>query len=146
MISQKEHTSCVGAGFAKGSLASSLSPLTLPGPMKPGALISTRQPAGCFSVNLKNVFLKRSLIPISNARFLPPRYAATGQTLQTQFARRHPLRTLFTGHLTLYPAMLVLVIYDIPDNKRRTKLATFLEGTVAGCKKVRLSVFSLWRR
>jgi len=24
--------------------------------------------------------------------------------------------------------MLVLVIYDIPDNKRRTKLATFLEG------------------
>jgi len=24
--------------------------------------------------------------------------------------------------------MLVLVIYDIPDDKRRTKLATFLEG------------------
>jgi CRISPR-associated protein Cas2 len=24
--------------------------------------------------------------------------------------------------------MLVVVIYDIPDNKRRTKLATFLEG------------------
>lgn len=24
--------------------------------------------------------------------------------------------------------MLVLVIYDIPDNRRRTKLATFLEG------------------
>ncbi len=24
--------------------------------------------------------------------------------------------------------MLVLVIYDIPNNKRRTKLATFLEG------------------
>ena len=39
-----------------------------------------------------------------------------------------PYEPFFTGHLTLYPAMLVLVIYDIPDNKRRTKLATFLEG------------------
>lgn len=34
--------------------------------------------------------------------------------------------------------MLVLVVYDIPDNKRRTKLAKFLEGYG---KRVQLSVF-----
>ncbi|MBW4652551.1 MAG: CRISPR-associated endonuclease Cas2 [Kaiparowitsia implicata GSE-PSE-MK54-09C] len=34
--------------------------------------------------------------------------------------------------------MLVLVVYDIPDNKRRTKLATFLEGYG---RRVQKSVF-----
>ncbi|NEQ47562.1 MAG: CRISPR-associated endonuclease Cas2 [Leptolyngbya sp. SIOISBB] len=34
--------------------------------------------------------------------------------------------------------MLVLVTYDIPDNKRRTKLATFLEGYG---RRVQKSVF-----
>ena len=34
--------------------------------------------------------------------------------------------------------MLVLVVYDIPDNKRRTKLAKFLEGYG---ERVQLSVF-----
>lgn len=34
--------------------------------------------------------------------------------------------------------MLVLVVYDIPDNKRRTKLANFLEGYG---RRVQYSVF-----
>jgi CRISPR-associated protein Cas2 len=34
--------------------------------------------------------------------------------------------------------MLVLVVYDIPDDKRRTKLATFLEGYG---RRVQYSVF-----
>ncbi|ASC69875.1 CRISPR-associated endoribonuclease Cas2 3 [Halomicronema hongdechloris C2206] len=34
--------------------------------------------------------------------------------------------------------MLVLITYDIPDNKRRTKLATFLEGYG---RRVQKSVF-----
>lgn len=34
--------------------------------------------------------------------------------------------------------MLVLVVYDIPDDKRRQKLATFLEGYG---RRVQLSVF-----
>jgi len=34
--------------------------------------------------------------------------------------------------------MLVLVVYDIPDNKRRTKLANFLEGHG---RRVQYSVF-----
>ena len=34
--------------------------------------------------------------------------------------------------------MLVLVVYDIPDDKRRTKVATFLEGYG---RRVQLSVF-----
>ena len=34
--------------------------------------------------------------------------------------------------------MLVLVVYDIPDNKRRTKLSKFLEGYGT---RVQLSVF-----
>lgn len=34
--------------------------------------------------------------------------------------------------------MLVLIIYDIPDDKRRTKLATFLEGYG---RRVQLSAF-----
>jgi CRISPR-associated protein Cas2 len=34
--------------------------------------------------------------------------------------------------------MLVLVVYDIPDDRRRTKLATFLEGYG---ERVQLSVF-----
>jgi CRISPR-associated protein Cas2 len=34
--------------------------------------------------------------------------------------------------------MLVLVVYDIPDDKRRTKLATFLEGYG---RRVQKSVF-----
>ncbi|NEP62230.1 MAG: CRISPR-associated endonuclease Cas2 [Symploca sp. SIO2G7] len=34
--------------------------------------------------------------------------------------------------------MLVLVVYDIPDNKRRTKLAKFLEGYG---RRVQYSVF-----
>jgi CRISPR-associated protein Cas2 len=34
--------------------------------------------------------------------------------------------------------MLVLIVYDIPDNKRRQKLATFLEGQG---RRVQLSVF-----
>jgi CRISPR-associated protein Cas2 len=34
--------------------------------------------------------------------------------------------------------MLVLVVYDIPDNKRRTKLSQFLEGYG---NRVQLSVF-----
>lgn len=34
--------------------------------------------------------------------------------------------------------MLVVVVYDIPDNKRRTKLATFLEGYG---RRVQKSVF-----
>lgn len=34
--------------------------------------------------------------------------------------------------------MLVLVVYDIPDNRRRTKLATFLEGYG---RRVQKSVF-----
>ena len=34
--------------------------------------------------------------------------------------------------------MLVVVVYDIPDNKRRTKLANFLEGHG---RRVQLSVF-----
>jgi CRISPR-associated protein Cas2 len=34
--------------------------------------------------------------------------------------------------------MLVLVVYDVPDNKRRTKLANFLEGYG---RRVQYSVF-----
>ncbi|MFM7792448.1 MAG: CRISPR-associated endonuclease Cas2, partial [Microcystis panniformis] len=34
--------------------------------------------------------------------------------------------------------MLVLIVYDIPDNKRRTKLSNFLEGYG---KRVQFSVF-----
>jgi len=34
--------------------------------------------------------------------------------------------------------MLILVVYDIPDDKRRTKLATFLEGYG---RRVQYSVF-----
>ncbi|NJN91550.1 MAG: CRISPR-associated endonuclease Cas2 [Leptolyngbyaceae cyanobacterium RM2_2_4] len=34
--------------------------------------------------------------------------------------------------------MLVLIVYDIPDNKRRTKLATFLKGYG---RRVQRSVF-----
>lgn len=34
--------------------------------------------------------------------------------------------------------MLVLIVYDIPDNKRRTKLANFLEGYG---RRVQYSVF-----
>lgn len=34
--------------------------------------------------------------------------------------------------------MLVIVVYDIPDNRRRTKLATFLEGYG---RRVQKSVF-----
>jgi CRISPR-associated protein Cas2 len=34
--------------------------------------------------------------------------------------------------------MLVLIVYDIPDNKRRTKLATFLQGYG---RRVQRSVF-----
>jgi CRISPR-associated protein Cas2 len=37
--------------------------------------------------------------------------------------------------------MLVLVTYDISDNKRRTKLATFLEGYG---RRVQKSVFECW--
>ena len=37
--------------------------------------------------------------------------------------------------------MLVLVVYDIPDNKRRTKLATFLEGYG---RRVQWSVFECY--
>lgn len=37
--------------------------------------------------------------------------------------------------------MLVLVAYDIPDNKRRTKLATFLEGYG---RRVQKSVFECY--
>ena len=37
--------------------------------------------------------------------------------------------------------MLVLVVYDIPDNKRRNKLATFLEGYG---RRVQWSVFECY--
>ena len=37
--------------------------------------------------------------------------------------------------------MLVLIVYDIPDNKRRTRLAKFLEGYG---QRIQLSVFECY--